>query len=109
METTVTHVWQDLFANWPPSFRRKGVVIPAYDEQIPFTDFVIGDGVVSLERPTPDGVGARRVAIPFAQIEAVKYTEPLKTQQFLEAGFKGASQQNPPSKTSRLLSSLDQK
>ncbi len=98
MENTVAHVWQDFFANWPPSFRRKGVVNPGYDEQIPFNDFVIGDGVVVLERPTPDGVGARRVAIPFARIAAVKYTEPLKTQQFLEAGFKGASTKNQPAK-----------
>ncbi len=98
MEITVNHVWQNLFANWPPNFRRKGVVIPGYEEQIPFSDFVIGDGVIILERPTPDGVGARRVAIPFAKIEAVKYTEPLKTQQFLEAGYKGAPQQKLPAK-----------
>jgi len=98
MDITVSNVWQDLFANWPPGFRRKGAVIPAYGEQIPFMDFVIGDGAVILERPTPDAGGGRRVAVPFARIEAVKYTEPIKTEELLEAGFQGAPQTKPPAK-----------
>ena len=96
MEITVAHIWQDLFVNWPPGFRRKGAVMPAFGEHIPFTDFVVGDGLVILERPTPDAGGGRRVAVPFARIEAVKYTEPIKTQELLEAGFKGASPTKPP-------------
>ena len=86
----VTKVWRDFFASWPAEMGRRGVVIPAYDEQIPFVDFLIGQDVVILERPTPDAVGGRRVVLPFARIEGVKYTEPLKTQQLLAAGYQGA-------------------
>ena len=86
-ENSIANVWRDLFATWPAAFRRKGVVIPTFDEAIPFSDFVINGDVVVLERATPDSVGARRIAIPFALILSVKYTEPLNTEQFLENGF----------------------
>ena len=90
MEKPVANVWHDFFADWPSDFLRRGVVISSYQEQIPFNDFVISSDVIILERPTPDAVGGRRVALPFARIEAVKYTDPMKTQQLLAAGFQGA-------------------
>ena len=83
----MSDIWRKAFATWPANFRRKGVVIPDGGEAIPFCDFVLNDSVVVLERPTPDNAGARRVAIPFHRIHNLKYTEPLKTDQFLKAGF----------------------
>lgn len=97
MDKSTAEVWRNVFANWPQGFRRKGVLIPSYGENIAFIDFVITDDVVVLERATPDGVGARRVMIPFGDIDAFKYTEPLKSEQFLEAGFRerGMAQAKP--------------
>ena len=86
-ENTLANIWREAFANWPSDFRRKGVVVPSFGEAIPFVDFVLNKDMVVLERATPDTVGARRVAIPFRHIEALKYTEPLNTEQFLGNGF----------------------
>lgn len=80
-------LWRAAFATWPSNFRRKGVLVPVAGEAIPFSDFVMTKSLLVLERPTPDNVGARRVAIPFERIHNLKYTEPLKTEQFLKAGF----------------------
>lgn len=99
METATAAIWRDTFANWPAQFRRKGVLIPSFGEPTPFVDFVMTKDLVVLERATPDNAGARRVAVPFSMIEAVKYTEPLKTDQFLKAGFVKGSEQNQGGKS----------
>ena len=83
----MSDIWRKAFATWPPTFRRKGVVIPDGSEAIPFCDFVMTDSLVVLERATPDNSGARRVAIPFGRIHNLKYTEPLDTEDFLKVGF----------------------
>lgn len=83
----MSEVWRKAFATWPTTFRRKGVVVPADGEPVPFCDFVMSETILVLERPTPDTSGARRVAVPFDRIQNLKYTEPLKTEQFLKAGF----------------------
>lgn len=96
MDKSIPQIWRKYFATWPTQFKRRGVVIPSFGEAIAFIDFVMNEDVVVLERPTPDSVGARRVAIPFQMIETVKYTEPLKTEQFLKSGFvKGAESDSP--------------
>ena len=96
MENPVANIWRQTFSNWPSDFRRKGVLIPTCGEAIPFADFVVSKDVVVLERATPDAVGARRVSIPFGRIETLKYTEPLKTEQFLANGFvKGTHASQP--------------
>ena len=105
----ISEIWRDAFATWPTNFRRKGVVVPVGSEAIPFCDFVMTESMVVLERATPDNAGARRVAIPFDRIHNLKYTEPLKTDQFLKAGFvkampKGASPEKPVQQPSSAVS-----
>jgi hypothetical protein len=95
MENSTAAVWRETFANWPPQFRRKGVVIPSFGEPTAFVDFVMTKDIIVLERATPDGAGGRRIAIPFSMIGALKYIEPLKTEQFLNAGFVKGSEQSP--------------
>ncbi len=101
VEKTVAEIWREFFLNWPTSFSRRGVAIAAFNEQIPFSDFLIGGDILILERPTPDATGGRRVALPFARIDAVKYTDPLRTEQLIEAGFQSARSQpaTPKKKT----------
>ena len=77
---SLADLWRETFNNWPAAFRRKGVLQPVSGEAVPFSDFVMTPTVIVLERPTPDNVGARRVAIPFERIDSLKYTEPLKTE-----------------------------
>jgi hypothetical protein len=71
-------------------------VIAAFDDPVPFCDFVFNADFVVLERATPDVHGARRVVLPFSLIQAVKYLTPLKTEQFLECGYVGALPQAQP-------------
>jgi hypothetical protein len=106
MEKSVAQVWRDLFHNWPRGFARKGVVISSSQEQVPFVDFVANDEVLILERPTPDAVGGRRVALPFARMELLKFTEPLKTQELLAVGFRSpaVAKPNPTAATPRASS-----
>ncbi len=78
---------------WPQDLKRKGVVIASYDEQIPFDDSLLDDEILIVQRPAPDAVSGRRVAVPFATIQAVKFTEPVKTEVFSAAGYRGASAQ----------------
>ncbi|MGI9454948.1 MAG: hypothetical protein ACR2NU_00205 [Aeoliella sp.] len=97
MEKSISRIWHDFFALWPTAFRRKGIVVPqGGGEVIPFVDFVMSGDVLVVERPTPDSSGARRVVVPFQTIEQVKYTEPLKTEQFLKEGYvPGATAKKP--------------
>lgn len=95
MNKTNAEIWREVFATWPAQFRRKGVVLPSYGEPIPFVDFVMNSDLLIVERPTPDNVGARRIAVPLQFIEGLKYTEPLKTEQFLKSGFTKGITQKP--------------
>ena len=47
----MSEVWRKAFGTWPAHFRRKGVVIPAVGEPIPFCDFVMTESILVLERP----------------------------------------------------------
>lgn len=102
MEKSKAESWRNVFANWPQGFKRKGVLQPAFDENIAFVDFVISDEMLVLERATPDNVGARRVMVPFVDIAALKFVEPLKTEQFLEAGYSKGNPVGKPSTTKSL-------
>ena len=88
-------VWRELFARWPASINRKGILISSYHEQIPFDDFVFNNDFIILQRPAPDAVGARRVCVPFRLIEAIKYTDPVKIETYASMGFVGAAKPRP--------------
>lgn len=98
-DKSIADVWRGFFARWPRGFGRKGVVIASFGEPVAFADFVINQDFVVLERLAPDTHGARRVALPFERIEAVKFVEPLKTEQFLSNGFIGAQTPAQPQAT----------
>lgn len=87
MDKNSAQIWREAFLKWPPNFRRKGVIELVKGDSIPFVDFVMNEDVLIVERATPDTTGARRVAVPFQNIVVLKYTEPLKTDAFLLAGF----------------------
>ena len=47
----------------------------------------MSEHVLLLNRRAPDAVGARRLIVPYSQIEAVKITESVDDAVFTSAGF----------------------
>ena len=78
--------WRTFFESWPGSVPRAGIVM-AFGEGIPFTDFMIGDGVLLLQRERPDSSGARKVVVAFDRIEGVKTLDTLELQRYQAFGF----------------------
>ncbi len=85
--------WKDFFGNWPQGISRSGILVTAYNEQIPFSGFLTGDSLLLLERRTPDALGARTVVLSYGEVSALKIVEVVKSKVFLSAGFQG-----PPAK-----------
>lgn len=106
-DRSTASIWRDTFTNWPAQFRRKGVAIPTLGEPIPFSEFLVNNDVIVFERATPDNTGARRVCIPFQNIAALKYTEPLKTEQFLQAGYIPGVNVPPPKPANKKVPIVD--
>lgn len=78
--------WRLFFENWPGSVPRSGVLV-AMGEQIPFNEFLIGEGVLLVQRERPDQLGARKVVVAFDQISAVKTTDTLELTRYQAFGF----------------------
>jgi hypothetical protein len=79
--------WRQFFQHWPPGVPYKGVVVTNQAEQIPFEGFFCTDALLLLDRPTPDTVGARRVILPYENIDAVKITAVTEQNAFESLGF----------------------
>ena len=78
--------WRTLFENWPGSVPRAGQVI-AFGESIPFKDFLIGEGVLLLDRERPDSSGARKVIVSFDAISGLKTSDTLELSRYQAFGF----------------------
>jgi hypothetical protein len=81
--------WQELFENWPSKLSRRGTLVVSFGDQIPFCGFSTKDGLLLIQRSTPDSVGARQLVIPYSEIVALKITEVVAGNAFAEAGFAG--------------------
>jgi len=79
--------WRNIFENWPESIPRKGIVITTQGESIPFINYLISEGIVLLDRETPDSLGARKVMLTYSVIAALKITTPLELARFQVMGF----------------------
>jgi len=82
----LAQVWKHYLANWPQGLERGGVVVTA-SEQVVFVSFLMSESVVMFERRAPDSVGGRKLVIPYALIQAIKVTEPVGNEPFLQGGF----------------------
>lgn len=82
-----TQNWKAFLANWPDSLPRRGVLVSNLNESMPFRNFYIKEGMVMLERTTPDAMGARFVLLDFEMINSVKIIDPLNTEHLKKAGF----------------------
>jgi hypothetical protein len=81
--------WKDLFCRWPEGMLRRGVLVTAFDEQIPFVGFWTSETFLLIERQTPDTLGARMVVLPYENIRALKVTDVVKPKTFRALGFEG--------------------
>jgi hypothetical protein len=90
-----TNAWQDFFRKWPAELERRGVVVTAFDEQIPFDGFATSERLLLLDRKIPDTLGARKILLSYSQVLAVKITDVVKMKAFHSLGF-----DDPPVKRS---------
>lgn len=81
--------WRDLFVNWPADLQRRGIIVAAFGEQIPFSGFSTSSNHLLLERQTPDSLGARTILLPFDQVSALKIVDVIKPKIFQSLGFEG--------------------
>jgi hypothetical protein len=79
--------WKDVFRQWPADLARRGVLVTAFDEQIPFASFASSEAFLLVERQTPDSLGARTVLLPYDQILALKIVDVVKMKVFQPLGF----------------------
>ena len=80
-------IWRNFLASWPAGLKQTGVMVTSTSEQVPFISFLMAEHVVMLERPAPDTVGARKVLMPYSKIDAIKITDPVGNDVFVNAGF----------------------
>jgi len=89
VQTSTSNPMQRLFAEWPVSIPRKGIVITVHGETIQFVEFMITGELLLLERQTPDVSGARRVILDFNNIASTKIMDALEMSRFTAFGFRG--------------------
>lgn len=87
---TSNHYWRPLFADWPSQIPKRGIVVSQQNETSPFKSFMLRGEFVLFERVSPDSLGGRFVVLPYAEIAAVKFTDPLKQAALEAAGFVGS-------------------
>ncbi|RLT09240.1 MAG: hypothetical protein DWI22_06245 [Planctomycetota bacterium] len=80
-----------IFAEWPVSIPKAGLVVTIFGESIPFSSFMLSGDLLLLERKTPDALGARRVLICFDAIHAIKILESIEMARFTAMGFQSVS------------------
>jgi hypothetical protein len=84
--------WQTFFESWPAAQPQVGIVVTTFQDNIPFSRFLVADGLLALERDKPDSIGSRKVIIAFTAISAVKMTDTGDFGRFTEMGFNDPAQ-----------------
>ncbi|MCA9056948.1 MAG: hypothetical protein KDA85_00555 [Planctomycetaceae bacterium] len=78
-----------IFAEWPASIPRTGLVISSFGETIPFNNYMLIGDLILLERKTPDASGARRVIMKIEGVQAIKILDAIEMARFTAMGFQG--------------------
>ncbi len=82
--------WRRFFTEWPDDLPKRGVIIAAFGEQVPFSGFLTGERFLLLERQTPDTSGARTLLFSYEQVTALKIIDVVKPSVFRQLGFNGS-------------------
>ncbi len=91
MGTTTMKDMRRIFAEWPASIPRVGLIVTTFGETLPFVSYMISGELLLVERKTPDAQGARRVIINFEAIVAVKILDAIEMGRFTSMGFQGVA------------------
>ncbi len=89
MSPTSVKEMRRIFAEWPVSIPRTGLVMTAFGETIPFATYMLSGELLLVERKTPDAQGARRVIMSFEQVIAIKILDAVEMARFTAMGFQG--------------------
>jgi hypothetical protein len=81
--------WKATFTFWPAGLPRRGVLVNALNESVPFKAFMIKDDFLLLERTNVDPLGSRYILLSFDSISSVRFIDPMKESVFTTAGFAG--------------------
>lgn len=85
-----THTnWQEVFAKWPASLPKRGVLVSTLNEVTPFKSFMLKGDTLLLERTIPDPLGTRYIVMGFDSIHMLKFIEPLNEAALTSAGYIG--------------------
>lgn len=76
-----------IFAKWPAAIPRKGSVVTAFGESIPFSDYMLANELVLLIRSQPDANGTRRIIMKLTDVVAVRIAEAIEPERFTVMGF----------------------
>jgi hypothetical protein len=82
-----TQNWRTIFERWPEGIDKQGTLVTKFGESVPFCNFMLADGLVLLERNSPDPAGARKAMVGFDSIAVIKINSPLPMPQFQPMGF----------------------
>ena len=85
-----TSDWKDYFTNWPAGLPRRGILVTAFGEQIPFAGFLVSKAFLLIQRRAPDSLGARTLLMAYDQVTALKITDVVKHKMFESIGFEGS-------------------
>ena len=77
------------FCEWPEKLPRRGVLVTSQDDQIPFSGFLTQQGLLLIERTTPDSMGARVVILPYENVAGLKLVDVVSPKLFKDLGFAG--------------------
>lgn len=81
--------WRGLLRAWPAELPRRGVLVTAWNEQIPFDGFLLSDAFLLISRQTPDTLGSRMIVLPYDGVAAIKLTEVIRAKALQPLGFTG--------------------
>jgi hypothetical protein len=76
-----------IFAEWPASIPRTGLIVTTFGESIPFVTYMLSGDLLLVERRTPDAQGTRRVILGIDTIVAVKIIDAIEMPRFTAMGF----------------------
>ncbi|MEZ6042181.1 MAG: hypothetical protein R3C20_16885 [Planctomycetaceae bacterium] len=78
-----------IFAEWPSSIPRQGIIVSNFGESLPFCNFMLCGDLILVERKTPDAAGGRRVIMGLDGILAIKIIDAIEMPRFTAMGFVG--------------------
>ena len=79
--------WRQVFKSWPAGYPKTGMLVTTFQDTIPFSNFLISESILLLERDKPDAQGARKAMVAFSAIAGLKLTDVFELSKFQAFGF----------------------